>query len=282
MHRKRLIWCTILLQALLFSSAQPRETLFDGLARIATNFASEKSASLSMGLKFIDEPDLLLVNGRGPVPAASVIKLLVAVEVYRQAESGALSLDDKITMTEKDMVDGGPLFSMQAGASFTVGELVRHMLIMSDNTAANLLIDKVTMERVNECGRKLGMEKTVLQRKMMDFVLLEKGIDNITSAADMVLLLDRLVHGTAMAKEHCDEMLSILKRQHYRTRIPKLLPAGVEVANKTGELPGGIGCEAAVVWHAPRPYILCLFSRGLTEEDYAILSKSIYDAISTY
>lgn len=280
MLRSATILSLLLLMLSLLAPSAAQESLAARLARTASQYAAEKQASLSMGLKFLDNDDCVSVNAGAVVPAASLIKLLIAVEIFRQAEEGALSLDDRMVMRESDRVDGGPLFARDAGTPFTVRELVEAMLVVSDNTATNMLIDRVGMARVNACGASLGLERTALQRKMMDFASLERGVDNVTCASDMVHLLDRIVRGTAMAPERCREMLAILKRQHWRTRIPKLLPPGVEVANKTGELPGGVGCEAAVVWHPARPYILCIFSRGLTEDDYALLSKSLYDLIS--
>jgi beta-lactamase class A len=261
--------------------AQAQESLSSRIEAKVRQFMAEKKASLSLGFVLLDGKERLLINADQVAPAASTIKLLIAMEAYREMEQGTLSPTELICLKASDIVDGGPTSSTKPGTTFTVRELIEKMLIFSDNTATNLVIKRITMEKVNALGKRIGLSHTVLQRKMMDFVSRAKGKDNFTTAADMLVITEKIIHGTVISKEHSEELLGILKWQYYRTRIPRLLPKDVVIANKTGDLPGGIAWDVAVIYHQKTPYILCLFSKELTEDAFGELSKIIFDEVSS-
>ncbi|MEW6546800.1 MAG: serine hydrolase [Bacillota bacterium] len=235
-------------------------------------------------------------------PSASVIKILIAWEAYRQAEAGMLGLDESARVPPDGVVGGtGVLHLLSPGVSLAWRDLVALMLAVSDNTATNLLIDRLGFDAINATARALGLAQTVLQRKMMDFGARAAGRDNFMSATDAARLLgllargaqgapngaprdrrgegtaaaraaaDRRGEGTAAARAagnrqisaaSCRELLAVLEKQQFNHKLPSLLP-GVRCAHKTGELPG-LEHDAGVVYLADgRPLVVAVFTWDL-------------------
>jgi len=130
-------------------------------------------------------------NGEEQVfPSASIIKLSVLWAVFRKVSDGELSLTRMIPLRDRDIVGGyGVLQNIHPGVTLTVLDLCALMIHCSDNIAANFLIDLLGMEFINEEIWACGMEKTILQRKMMDAAARERRLDNYTSPSDMVRLM---------------------------------------------------------------------------------------------
>ena len=198
-------------------------------------------------------------------PSASVIKLLIAWEAFRQAEAGLLGLEEAVTVRPEAVVGGtGVLGTLTPGIRLSWRDLVALMLVVSDNTATNLTIDRLGFEAINHTARSLGLTQTVLERKMMDFAARAAGKENYMSAADAAHLLAVLVHeaggasggaagsargfpagtepatlgsGAGLSASSVRELLAILEKQQFNHKLPALLP-GVRCAHKTGELPG--------------------------------------------
>lgn len=224
-------------------------------------------------------------------PAASVIKVPVLVEALGQVGEGAIRLDERVAITAGDKVGGfGILKELESVGDLSLLDLLTLMIIISDNTAANLCIERVGIDRVNASMVSIGLRGTVLQRKMMDMAARERGLDNFTTPSDMALLLECLVTRRVLTPELCDLALGILRRQQVRDRIPFLLPQGVSVAHKTGELPG-IRHDVGVIFTDPGPLVVAALTKdfktplaqGLAGGEAATLiaevSRLAYDSI---
>ncbi|MEN6389282.1 MAG: serine hydrolase, partial [Syntrophomonas sp.] len=170
----------------------------------------------------------------------------------------------------------GSLAGRPSGTSLTIRQLIELMITESDNTAANLLIDKLGFDYINNTIQTLGCQDTVLQRKMMDK---STGKENYTSVQDLILLLQSIYKGTCVSSSADQEMISILKKQKQRNLIPRSLPSGCVIANKAGNLPGIVN-DAAIVFTKQGDYILCILSKKVDEkqanEIMPKLSKIIY------
>lgn len=225
-------------------------------------------------------------------PAASVIKLPVLVEALHQEQEGKLSLQECIPVRREDKVGGfGILKEIDSLEALSLLDLLTLMTIISDNTAANLCIERVGMAAVNDTAASLGMKGTLLQRKMMDMAARERGLDNFTTPGDVALLLETLVAGQALTPEKCDLALSIMKRQQVKDRLPLLLPAEVEVAHKTGEL-NGVRHDVGVLFVGPRKVVVAALTsdfatplaRGMVGGEASALiaeiSRRVYEAVS--
>ena len=123
--------------------------------------------------------------------SASVIKVPILIAVLDYVERHGRSLDEVIVITNENRVDFSVITEQQLNES-TLYELLVWMIITSDNTATNVLIDTIGMEELNGYFRKIGLTHTTVQRKMMDFARLESGFDNVTTARDMAHLFTRI------------------------------------------------------------------------------------------
>lgn len=195
-----------------------------------------------------------------PLVAASVIKLPIMVEAFRQRESGQVDWQEEIVIRPEDKLPScGALTYLHDGIRVTVGDLVTLMIILSDNTATNLLIDKLGMENINATCQALQLKGTKLNRKLFDAAQSAKGIENYVTAGDMCRLLAMLLGGKVVSPAASKEMLEILGNQRLNGKIPFYLHSrGIPVAHKTGE-DDGITHDVGIIL-TPNPQIMCFLS----------------------
>ncbi len=187
---------------------------------------------------------------------ASVIKVPVMVEVFRQVLDGRLSLQDKLPMTRSDVMGGsGFLFRQKVGTSYTIRYLTEIMITHSDNTATKMLIEHLGAENINKTMRELGLKDTVIGTSNL---LRAEGL-NYSSPRDMNMLLTQIYRGTILNAERCQEMVDIMARQHNKWGIPKYLPVSLRIANKTGTL-NYVKNDSGIVFFEERPYVLTVFT----------------------
>lgn len=195
-------------------------------------------------------------HGDTPMVAASMIKLYVMVEAFHQIEEGEILPEQKVTIRQEDQVPGcGAVGYMEPGMEVSVKDLITLMIILSDNTATNCLIDLLGMSRINEGIESMGDRVTALNRKLFDEEKSAQGIENQICAREVGQLLSRLYHGTA--GKGSEEMCSLLKQQQINHKIPfylQQLPCGPEIAHKTGE-DDGITHDGAIIY-GKHPFVL--------------------------
>lgn len=223
-------------------------------------------------------------NATTVFPAASLIKIPIAVTIYQAANQGTINLDTELVLDASVIVGGsGSLQYEEPGSTYTVRTLVFRMLAESDNTAANMLINHLGgFAPVNQTMQQVGATQTTLQRYMMDFEARAAGLDNWTSPADMALLLQQLQNGTLPDAAGAQEIVNALTHTINRQKIPAQLPPGVVVAHKTGELPQ-VEHDVGIVQVPGQPYILVGMSQGLASNASGIgviatASRVVYDA----
>jgi len=125
----------------------------------------------------------------------------------------------------------------------------------SDNIACNILIDRLGFDYINQVFEELGLQKTRLNRKMIDFAARDQGVENYTTAAEMTGLLDRIYHHRCFSAEISERCLAVLKRQKINDRLPRYLPKEVTVAHKTG-LEKEVCHDAGIVFTPSGDYII--------------------------
>ncbi len=228
-----------------------------------------------MGVAIVDLTDgraALLRNAELVFPAASSIKLPILLELYHQDEQaragakGKARLDDLYTFDPKDLVeDSRVMGGLTAGVTrVTNRDLAQFMVAVSDNTAANILIDRVGKDNVNATLRGLGLAKTMLRRKMMDVAAAQRGDENVATPHEMVRLLEAIYKGKVLNADSTKELikqLSTLKPSY----IPRELPDGVRVANKPGELEG-VRTDSGIVFSANRPFAISVMTAYVSDE----------------
>ncbi len=200
-----------------------------------------------------------------PVVAASVIKLCVMAEAFRAREAGEIRFDAPVTVRPEDrMPSCGALTYLHEGITVTVGDLVTLMIILSDNTATNILIDRLGTDAINAYMAELGLsEKTRCRRRLFEPELSARGIQNHVTAADMDRLLGLLLDGRVVSPAASAEMLGILRNQRLNGKMPfHLAPRGIRCAHKTGEdYSDGITHDVGIIF-ARTPRIFCFLAEG--------------------
>jgi len=196
-------------------------------------------------------------------PAASLIKLPLLVVALKKVENGEISLFQRISVTERDKVDGaGILKELSSPLNLSLDDLITLMIVISDNTASNLVIDIVGgIEEVNKFLIKAGFNRTKMQRKFMIF---KEGLENVTTPKEIYLFLKNLFLGNYLSSDLTKKAISLLLRQQYRDKIPLFLPSGIKVANKTGELPAGVRSDVAIIFSNP-PFVLAVLTKGVKD-----------------
>jgi beta-lactamase class A len=176
-------------------------------------------------------------RARDPFISASVIKVPILAYACRLVSTGQASWDETFAVKSEDKVGGsGVLNVMRDGLPVTLRDLCVLMTVVSDNTATNMVLERVGPANVNAWLRENGWEVTTCVRKLYDWDAINKGIHNIICAAELTDLLKRAAQGGLNGPETDADMLAIMRKQQYREKIPHLLPRKVEVAHKTGTL----------------------------------------------
>lgn len=220
-------------------------------------------------------------NANKVVPSASVIKIPILVELMRQAQSYEIDLEEEYVLDDKDKVGGsGELQHSAAGRVLTIEQLAVEMIRISDNTATNVLISRIGMERINQTLTSNGFDMINLNRLMMDFEAIKQGRQNHTSAGEMNRLLRLVLTHQILNPEFSEKAIEILLKCEDSSAIPRYLPAATQVAHKTGTLDYVRG-DAGIIM-GDEPLILTIFvekfrSTQQAEEVIGDLAKIVYD-----
>lgn len=221
----------------------------------------------------------IVVNADLRFPTASVIKTAVMAEAYYQASRRTVSLDTTIPLREADKVGGsGVLNGFSDGVALTVRDLIHVMIVVSDNTATNLLVNRLGTKNIDERLVAWGLEHTKLFRptfrdgKADILPELEKEFGlGMSTPREMTKLMALIAEGGAVTREASAAMLATLRSQQDRAMIPRLLPGNLQVGNKTGtdseKSPdergrrGAIRVDAGIVTGDGVRYVIAIFTR---------------------
>lgn len=228
----------------------------------------DRSLDGVMGVAVLDLTDghRYLLHASDVFPQASSIKICVLAELYRQAQQGKLKLTDLYTVNAADLVpDSDVMGGLTPGVTqITLRDLATMMVAVSDNSATNVLIDRVGMDNVNAFLNSLGLHDTRLRRKMMDLNAATEGRENVSTPTEMMNLLEALYRGKVLNKEMTEDFFKVLST-HKDSWIPRDLPDGLKIANKPGALEG-VRNDSGVIFVEKRPYILCVMTTYLRRE----------------
>jgi beta-lactamase class A len=199
-----------------------------------------------------------------PFPAASTIKLAILYELLRQADAGAIALDTPAPLDRRRAVPGGLLYELSTPA-LSPRDLAVAMILQSDNTATNVLIDRVGMAAVNQRMAALGLTRTTLRRYMIDLDAARRGDENVSTPSDLAALIIALHRGEGLSPDAHRTALDILRKPK-ATPIRAGVPASVVVASKSGELEG-VRADAGIVEVLNRPYVFVAMATYLPPAD---------------
>jgi beta-lactamase class A len=221
---------------------------------------------MGVAIEDLTSAQTFLLRGNDVFPQASSIKTALLAELYHQAQTGKLKLTDPYTVQASDLVpDSSIMGGLTPGVTrVTLRDLATMVVAVSDNSATNVLIDKVGMDSVNTLMDSLGLTRTRLRRKMMDLKAAAEGRENVSTPSEMMTLLERLYHGKVLNKELTDDFFAVLST-HKSSFLPRDLPEDLKIANKPGELEG-VRNDSGVVFIHNRPYVICVMTTYLRRE----------------
>jgi beta-lactamase class A len=266
----------------------------DQHARIA---AEVKAFRGRMGVAAIDllSGETIAIDADGRYPTASTIKIAVMLEAWQQATDGTLSMETVITLKDGEKVGGaGVLRDLRAGLALTVSDLVHLMIALSDNTATNMLIDRLGTSRVNARLDSYGLRNTRLFRPtfrdgradVLPELEREYGL-GMTTPLEMARLMALIAQGKAVDRTASDAMLATLRRQQDRAMIPRELPAGegIQIGNKTGTdeekhagrdgLKRHVRADAAIVTGPNLRYVVAIYARQIEDTRWGIENEAV-------
>lgn len=203
------------------------------------------------------------------------------MEVFKQAHKGKFKLSDLRWIEKKDKVGGSGVLQEFGDnmSQLSIQDLCVLMIVLSDNTATNMLIELVGMDNINSTMKQLGLKQTRVQRKMFDQAASGRGDENLSTAAEAARIMEILYKGEFISRAACDDMLSILKKPKLGA-IKSGVPDDVPVAFKPGGI-AGVTTEWAIVYLKERPYIIVVMENyGLEKEASAAMtsvSRTVYD-----
>jgi beta-lactamase class A len=214
-------------------------------------------------------------------PQASAIKIPILIELMKRSQEGEIDLDERVIVEEISMVAGSGIlqFFSDGGSAVSLRDLAMLMIVISDNTATNILIDRLEMDAVNRTMQELGVSNTLLQRKMIQPEASARGDENLSTPSDAMAIMEMLYHGRGIKPEVAEAVLEFLTIPK-GTSLTGSIPSSVRVATKPGGLTG-VSTEWAIVYLERRPYIIVYmgnYGMGDTHsEAIGEISRILYD-----
>ena len=245
----------------------------------------------------------IAIRADEPMNALSVIKIPVMVLAYRDAEAGMLDLDERYRIRPEDLRRGsGLLQTFAPGLEPTWRDLITQMIITSDNTATDIMIARLGQERVNEMLSEFGYEQTRLRATTGELFrrvwvmadpanealshreVFERGFPSDPEASartfrfegdpeewlgsitarEIAGLLEQIHNGDAASRASSDEMIRVLERQFYSTRLPRYIRFRASVAHKTGDWPPYAGNDVGILYYEGGPTVIAVFTNQNT------------------
>ena len=282
-----------------FSPVQAQPHTISELEQSIRTALDTINGDFAVAFRTLNAPEeTLLINEHQMFHAASTMKTPVMIELYRQAKGGRFDLDDSIRVeNEFQSIVDGSTYSLtpeddsyeklydHIGEKRSIRTLMREMITASSNLATNILIEKVGAERTTQTMRRYGADRIQVRRGVEDMKAYNRGLNNQTSAHDLMVIFEQLARGEAVSEEASEEMIEILKDQECDDMIPARLPDAVEVAHKTGWIPG-LHHDSGIVFVPDGPtYVLVLLSQNLEDEDagvtaFARISRLVFDSMT--
>jgi beta-lactamase class A len=285
----------VLLSFIFAGSPPAADTLESRLAPLA----KAHKGKVAIAVKHLDTGENWSLLGDEAMPTASLIKFPILLELYLQVEEGKCKLTDKVTLHDKDKVRGSGIltYHFSEGATFSLRDAARLMIAFSDNTATNLVLDRIGIDATNKRMAAWGFGETRINAKVflgdktsVNPARTKKYGLGSTTANEMVRLLEKLHRGEVVSAAVCKEMIEHLKNCQDKDCFPRFLPAGTAVAHKTGAV-GGIRTDAGIIYLKSGPVAVCVLTSGNEDKSWrqenagnvlcARVARAVYDHFQT-
>lgn len=262
------------------ASPTPSTTNSSGLETAVQNALTGTHGSYGVVVKNLKTNESYSVNADTQYESGSLYKLWVMASVFEQIKEGKLHENDKLSESVEQLnkhfyIDPDSAEKTSGTISLTVHDALEQMITISDNYAALLLSDKVTLSSLSSFLQTNGFKESQVG---------VKGNAPMTTPSDIALFFEKLYKGELTDQQYTEEMIGLLKRQRLNEKIPKYLPSGISVAHKTGEL-DDFTHDAGIVYTDNGDYIIVVLSksdsRDLANERIANVSQAIYNYFET-
>ena len=259
-----------MLPLLLLTSLDAQTRLKANIERITRSV----NAQWGVYIKCIETGEEIMIDADRQMDTMSVIKIPLMAEAFRQIEEGKFKLDDRVTLKEEDKRPGtGVMRSLDAGATFTIRDLLMLMTIVSDNTATDLLFAKVGgTEPVNRFMESQGYSSIRATGPASKWFAALRAAPSaevfhreaktpygLASPHDIGKLLEKIATGKMAGKQASDEMLRMMRGQVYSSRLPKYV-SGFRIPHKTGDFMPYIGNDAGIFESPKRNVVVVVFT----------------------
>jgi beta-lactamase class A len=260
--------------------------------------AKAHKGKVAIAVKHLETGESFTLNADDVMPTASLIKLAVMAEVYQQAADGKVKLTDTVALRKDDKVQGSGILTehFSEGATFPLRDAVRLMIVFSDNTATNLVVDKIGIAATGKRMKAWGFPNTMIHHKVfkgsttsIDPERTEKYGLGSTTPNEMIGLLEKLHQGKLVNAEASKEMLEHLKKCDDKDKFPALLPEGTMVAHKTGSV-NEVRTDAGIIYTPGGPVAVCVLTNENEDQRWkpdnagnvlcAKVAKEVYDYFS--
>ena len=219
------------------------------LDAIETSLPIDRNAA-SIAVVHLETGASATVNGDRIAVPASLYKVGVLVEAFRQIEAGLLRLDETLRLLPIDWAPGAGILQGRIGTQVTITDALRLMIGISDNTAAHAIVRRIGVDRVNANNQRLGLSNT---RYYID------NRPDTTTAADMARLLSLLATGRLAGVEATGQMLDLLQQVQPAAWLPRGVPPTIAVAHKSGQL-DAVRNDAGIVFGPTGRYVVVVLT----------------------
>jgi beta-lactamase class A len=259
------------------------------------DWLNRQPGTYALAVKHLPDGDTILINEKEMFHAASTMKTPVMIEIFRQAAEGKIGLDDTLLVQNEfaSIVDGSSYHLSPAddsddevyqkmGTHQTIRYLLFRMITRSSNLATNLLMKLADGKQVTTTMRSLGAPTIQVMRGVEDSKAYRHGLNNVTSAYDLMKIFEQIALGKAVSKDASQQMVNILLQQFYKDLIPAKLPEGTLVAHKTGWITGVHHDSGIIFLPGGGQLVLVLLSKkaideSATKQMLATIARLVYD-----
>jgi len=297
---KRLAVAILVVAGITTLSAQPRQSPLQRLQSSIERITASVNATWGIYVKSIETNEEVAIGADRQMETMSTIKIPLMIEVFEQIKAGKFKLTDKYTFDAADLRGGtGVIRSLEPGAVLTVKDLITLMVIVSDNTATDVLYKMVGgPDAVNRRMEALGLQKTRAQTLAAPWFEALRSASSteafyregkhpfgLTTPREMGSILEKMERGLLVDKPSSELMLQIMRGQLYRTRIPRYI-TGYRIPHKTGDFLPYVGDDVGMLEAPGRTIVVSIFtgnhfgSGEMLENAIGLVAKEVADYFS--
>jgi beta-lactamase class A len=262
--------------AVLILLAPPLLGAEDTLQTRLASLARAHKGKVAIAVKNLDSGEAVFLDADEVMPTASLIKFPVMLEAYMQVLEGKIKLEDPVSLRDTDKVPGSGIltYHFSEGARFPLRDAVRLMIVYSDNTATNLVLDKIGIASTGQRMKSWGFTHTKIHAKVFraSTTSIDKDGTNkyglgCTTAREMVGLLEKLYRQDMATPQACKEMIGHMKKCDDGTKLKRFLPEKIEVAHKTGSV-DEVKTDAGILYLPGGPVAVCVLAAHNADKTY--------------